>query len=87
LEVAKLVWDDKKTYREAFRILTLRKNLKSPQTVPDACTRQIGVATKQFEELLKNRDKFVNHLIRRFPMYKELIVKELTPYLSLRSGI
>ncbi|GEA15394.1 hypothetical protein E308F_16380 [Moorella sp. E308F] len=77
LEVAKLMWSGK-TYSKALTIIAQQRDLKSISTVGDQCTRQMGLNAKQFKELVDNKEKFMDHLIKHFPAYKDFIVKELS---------
>lgn len=76
LEVIKLTWSGM-TYSDAVAVVALSRNvLKS--TIRDACERQLGMRTAQFIELIKDRDRVIDYLVKKFPDWKGVIVKELS---------
>lgn len=64
-----------KSYTEAYKELTRRRGLKSEHTIPDSCTRGLGLNTSEFKALIMAPDQFAAFLIERFPDYKENISK------------
>ena len=73
LDVCHEVFENGKEYRQACAIVTQRRNLDSPHTVPDKCTRRIGLDTAGFKKLLENRTELIEHLIKYYPNYAEII--------------
>lgn len=65
-------------YPQAYQTVTKRNNLLSIHTVPDACTRRIGLNTAGFLELCSNKDKLIQHLKSYFPDHSEKIQSILT---------
>jgi hypothetical protein len=62
-----------KDYTEAYKELTRRRGLKSEHTIPDSCTRGLGLNTSEFKALIMAPDQFAAFLIERFPDYKGYI--------------
>jgi hypothetical protein len=75
LNVCTEVYEHNLDYRQACLVITQRKNLSSEHTVPDACTRRIGLNTAGFRGLLKNKSQLMDHLIVYYPNYSEEIKK------------
>lgn len=52
-----------------------RKRCVDPQTIRMACTRNLGIATADFDDFLlpENYEEFCAHLVRRFPPYQKKI--------------
>lgn len=78
LEVCREVLDKGRTYREATEIVTRRRGLNSPHTVPDACTRRLSttkmkVNTAKFEYFLAHRDELAKHLAHLYPGHEHTI--------------
>jgi len=76
LEVAKLVLKHGKSYKDAVKEVANRKNV-CESTVRDKCTRRMGLNTSQFLELLQNKDKLINFLIKKFPNNRQMIIDTL----------
>jgi len=60
-------------YTEANKQVTRDNNLSSPHTVPDACTRRIGLSTGEFRELYRNKSRLIDHLSKYYPNLSEEI--------------
>jgi hypothetical protein len=79
LEVSREVLRNGRTYTQATGAVTHSRNLRSPHTVPNACTRIIGLNTAQFRRLLSDPSGLAEHLARRFPPHKATIYEYLLP--------
>jgi hypothetical protein len=78
LNVCKIMSENGEDYNRACEVVTKMRNLSSPHTVPDACTRRIGIKTGDFRKLYANKTLLINHLIKYFPNFS----KEITEALS-----
>jgi len=76
LKVARLVLKQGKSFSEAVKIVAREKNIHE-STVRDKCTRRIGLNTEQFQELLKDRARLTNFLIKKFPAGVQIIYEDL----------
>ncbi len=65
-------------YTQACKIITKQNNLSSPHTVPDACTRRLGINTDGFRKLVLNREELVDQLIRYYPSFSDTIRETLS---------
>jgi hypothetical protein len=65
--------NNNKSYTEAYKELTRRRGLKSEHTIPDSCTRGLGLNTSEFKALVMAPDQLAALLVERFPEYKEYI--------------
>jgi predicted transport protein len=65
--------NNQKSYVEAYKELTRRRGLRSEHTIPDSCTRGLGLNTKEFKELVRDSDQLAAVLADRFPEHKEYI--------------
>ncbi len=72
LEVVELVLLKGKSYNEAAKDVANRKKI-TVNAVYDKCIRQLNMTTKQFKELLRNRDRIIKFLYERFPDEKDKI--------------
>jgi len=77
LEVSDEVLNQGRSYNEATKIVTSRRGLRSEHTVPNACTRLIGLNTAEFRALLEDRKNLARHLSDRFPEHESLIRQAL----------
>ncbi|MCL6477520.1 MAG: hypothetical protein K6T65_03815 [Peptococcaceae bacterium] len=76
LEVAKLMLKNRMSFKEAVIIVAKRRD-KLESTIRDQCTRQMGLNVKEFKELLKDKNSFINYMVEKFPIYREFIIKDL----------
>ncbi|MDO9575219.1 MAG: hypothetical protein Q7J55_01675 [bacterium] len=76
LDVAELVFTQRKSYSEAVNIIAEKKGINL-STVRDKCTRRIKLDTHQFNELLSNRKKLIEFLMQKYPHRKDLINERL----------
>lgn len=65
-------------YTQACKIITKKNNLSSPHTVPDACTRRIGINTDGFRKLVLNKTQLIDHLTRYYPGFSDTIRETLS---------
>jgi len=77
LEVAKLMLNEGKSFKEAVSIVAKRRGVWLT-TIRDECTRQMGLTVREFKKLLENKVSFINHLIEKFPVWKDFIIKEIS---------
>jgi hypothetical protein len=73
LNVCKEMSQNGNDYNCACEVVTKMRNLSSPHTVPDACTRRIGLNTSGFRELYANKPLLIKHLISYYPIFSEEI--------------
>jgi hypothetical protein len=78
LEVCKEMSENGNDYNRACEVVTNMRNLSSPHTVPDACTRRIGINTGGFRKLYANKRLLIDHLINNYPNFSEEITKALS---------
>ena len=67
------MFNNNKSYTEAYKELTRRRGLKSEHTIPDSCTRGLGLNTSEFKALVMVPDKLAAFLVERFPEFKGYI--------------
>lgn len=77
LEIAELVLQEGKDFKEAVKNVASSRKLKTETTVRDACTRRLGLKTDQFKDLLRNKDNLIKFLIEQFPERIEIIKERL----------
>lgn len=77
LDVCREVLENGKEYREACAVVTHRRGLSSSQTVPNACTRAIKLDTDGFRRILRDKAQLIQHIIRCYPDYGEIIRESL----------
>jgi len=65
-----------KSFNEAVSIVAEHRK-KWPTTIRDHCTRQMGLTGKEFKLLIKDKNSFISHLVKHFPEWEEVIVKEM----------
>jgi hypothetical protein len=75
LAVSRLVQEGK-PYVKAFKIVSEQFKVGEP-TIRGACTRALGLNTKQFLKLLQNKPRIIALLKERYPDYKSLIDEKL----------
>lgn len=73
LDVCHEVFENARSFRDACKVITEKRNLNSTGTVPNACTRAINIDTAGFMELLQNRARLVHHLVKHYPGYENAI--------------
>jgi hypothetical protein len=78
LDVCREMAINNRDFRQACLSVTKRKKLLSIHTVPDACTRTIGLNTSGFVELCANKDNLIKHLGSYYPKHIEQIIQVLT---------
>ena len=66
-----------KSYTEAYKELTRRRGLRSEHTIPDSCTRGLGLNTSEFKALVMEPNQLVAVLVERFPKHREYISKTI----------
>ena len=83
LEVCRLVRLSHRTRISAIKEVARSRRIDH-QTVLSACTRSIGINTTKLDEflLVKNSDKFCQHLVQRFPLYQ----KDIEPFFRQLEG-
>jgi len=72
LTVLEQVYKKGKTYDEAVQI-TAKKLKLFIGTIRAACTREIGLTSKQFRKLLKDKEKLKTLLTEKYPDYQSAI--------------
>jgi hypothetical protein len=77
LEVADEILHNGKTYSQATMVVTARRQLHSEHTIPNACTRLIGLNTRQFKDLLRDPPRLAEHLISVYPANERTIRKRI----------
>ena len=75
LEVAHLVFKGEEL-NEAFKNVAKQHDVHE-STVRDKCTRQLGIDTYRFRELIQNKNRFITFLKERYPHYENLINEKL----------
>jgi hypothetical protein len=75
LEVAHLVFKGEEL-NEAFKNVAKRHDVHE-STVRDKCTRQLGIDTYRFRELIQDKNRFITFLKERYPQYENLINEKL----------
>jgi hypothetical protein len=75
LEVAQLVFKGEEL-NEAFKNVAKRHDIHE-STVRDKCTRQLGIDTYRFRELIQDKNRFITFLKERYPQYENLINEKL----------
>lgn len=78
LNVCKEMSENGNDYNRACEVVSKMRNLSSPHTVPDACTRRIGINTSEFRKLYANKTLLINHLIEHFPNFSTEITEALS---------
>lgn len=82
LMVCDLVWDHRRSYQEAVSAVAKELDIE-PNTVRDKCTRLLSIRgavkvdTSLFLEMLDQRDRMREHLLRKFPRHRDLIHRRL----------
>jgi hypothetical protein len=71
-EVCQKVWDDFESYSDAVRKVAESRRV-AKNTVIDKCTRKLKINTNSFIDLLKDRNRLINHLLRTFPQHSDSI--------------
>jgi len=75
LEVAELVFKGE-SLNNAFKNVTKQHGI-NPSSVRDKCTRQLGINTEQFAEIIQDKNRFIIFLKEKYPQYKNLIDERL----------
>ena len=81
LDIVILVFERRKSYNEAIKIVASNRNVRK-QTIIDKCTRRIGLNTAEFKTLLQDKNKLESFLLRIFPQDSEIIVNRLKGLLN-----
>jgi len=76
LAVTRLIWEGK-PYVKAFKTVSEQFNVGEP-AIRDACTRTLGLNTKQFLKLLQNKSRIIALLKERYPDNRNLIDEKLS---------
>lgn len=66
IEVAELIVVEGKDFLEAVKLISQRRNVWEG-TIRDKLTRKIGLNTEQFRTLVRNKQDFINFLVKMFP--------------------
>ncbi|NWF86427.1 hypothetical protein HXY32_01200 [Candidatus Bathyarchaeota archaeon] len=72
LTVLEQVYNKRKTYDEAAKIVAKKLKLHEG-TIRAACTRDIGLSSKQFRKLLKDKEKLKTLLTEKYPDHQNTI--------------
>ena len=67
IEVCEEFHNNGRSYNEAIKYVASNRGLKSVHTVADKCTRQLGLKTTKFKELIRDKEKLKGFLIQMFP--------------------
>lgn len=65
LDVITIVFDERKNYNEAVKIVASDRNV-TEQTIMDHCTRRISINTAEFKALLEDKEKLISFLKEKF---------------------
>lgn len=76
LKVAELVFKGEEL-NEAFKGVATQLDVNE-STVRDKCTRQLGIDTYRFRELIEDKNRFIKFLKEKYPEYENLINEKLT---------
>jgi len=75
IEVAKSVFNGEEL-NKAFKNVAIQHRVCG-STVRDKCTRQLGINTFKFRELVQDQNRFITFLKERYPQYQNLIIEKL----------
>jgi hypothetical protein len=75
LEVAELVFKEEQLSK-AFKKVAKQHGIVE-SSVRDKCTRQLGIDTEQFKEIIQDKNRFITFLKEKYPQCENLINKKL----------
>jgi len=76
IEVAELVFRGE-SLNKAFKNIAKQHGINE-STVRDKCTRQLGIHTEQFREIIQDKNRFIAFLKEKYPQYESLIDEKLS---------
>jgi len=76
IEVAGLVFRGEQL-NKAFKNIANQRGVNE-STVRDKCTRQLGINTQQFREMIQDKNRFIKFLKEKYPLYANLINEKLS---------
>lgn len=76
IEVADLVFRGE-PLNKAFKNIAKQRGVNE-STVRDKCTRQLGINTEQFREMIQDKNRFIAFLKEKFPPYANLVNEKLS---------
>lgn len=76
IEVVRLVWYDGCSLSDAYKLVAKRRGVGVP-TVRDQCTRRMGLTQREFEELLNQKNEFLEFLVKKYREWEKLIREQL----------
>jgi len=75
LEVAELVFQGEEL-NKAFKSIAKQHGVHE-STVRDKCTRQLGIDTYRFRDLIQDKSRFITFLKEKYPHYENMINEKL----------